>query len=835
MADQQQAFAFMTKIDPKFGKEQNMTYVGSATISANNFTVNDVVREVFAKLKEKTGITLKGEDGNDEWGYAENRLQYKGRTFVDFNKSLPVLNPNVAILLAQYVAFAVLNRVENIDKIKGNLRKVLEYFETTAGYDDIVKKHNDIKIKEKQRKEKEQEERDKKAAVQLKMLEEKKDLLRKLQADLVAIQEVLKSIGEEKNLNILTTLKTERSTDGIIQKFNYASLARDAENYSKTRDWSDDVIMSVKEFTEKNMKDINYVNEEIKLAQGYVLTFIRNTDLLAKEYIAERTQTYYGELKCPRPDAIKDVCSYNSNTFAFCEEQARISAYYNNQTNNEVADGIKVHFRRMRQGASIIMLGYGHSGSGKTFTLFGGGTAHPSVIAPAMASLCTRDPTESAEAPLLTGVTLTDIKIDAPYYTVDAKLYANLNPSVHGGIIQLFPTNEEKGKLTYFSNILGIRLTVSDLDLNIESKSVDLQTLKDADRISSIQTLIEGVATEVQKYLRATLRIRPTPNNLQSSRVHTFITLTCTFKNGTNASLIIVDMAGKESPNEILNLYGVTKEKCMDFLIQRVQTELPKKAGLKDEKWLDTWRKEYNTIHKFIYNTSGQNTYMPNGSVQTHETSAELRLWTAIPNLTSTSEHQVTLINMIKNLALDFDEDVLRKMAKAYCGILNCDQNTGKLSKDELITRINNQCNLFSQEVVTYKGENKLLYRAGIPPHLFFWYPHIAATYIEGHYISKSIDAIKKELQIRVASTGGIREQAGGAGDVKVLNQGVKTLSAIPTIQKTSTVVILFAHIRKDRPAGILDAIKLAGEVSASSSGQKSGNAGPSTKTVSRR
>lgn len=194
-----------------------------------------------------------------------------------------------------------------------------------------------------------------------------------------------------------------------------------------------------------------------------------------------------------------------------------------------VSPGLYSTFKQVEDGYSIVLFGYGGSGSGKTRLLIGE-QGIPGLIHYGLANL------QDVE----------NIKIKNIFEQYIHKFTPTLN-IISGKIHNLV------GKIPQLNNS-EIKISVDEtkdfeniLPLNLNLNNISVENLF---RLTSI----------IEKYRIGLGRIKKTPNNPVSSRSHLYIVFEVKFKakDGYPAKtgyITIVDTAGRESPMDIYNLF----------------------------------------------------------------------------------------------------------------------------------------------------------------------------------------------------------------------------------------------------------------------------------------
>lgn len=202
------------------------------------------------------------------------------------------------------------------------------------------------------------------------------------------------------------------------------------------------------------------------------------------------------------------------------------------ESSDSISPGLYSSFKQVENGYSIVLFGYGISGSGKTMTLLGS-KGIPGVLHYGLDNL----------------ENVSNIKLKylfEQYYHL-----VNIN------------FNKLTGKIHNLINKLPQLKDFSKDETEIFKKEIpsyiDTNNLKIED-IYSLTDIIEN-------YRKNNNRIKPTPNNPVSSRSHLYLVFEITFKNGKTGFVTIVDMAGKESALDLYNTFiDTTKTKLASIM-----------------------------------------------------------------------------------------------------------------------------------------------------------------------------------------------------------------------------------------------------------------------------
>jgi nucleoside-triphosphatase THEP1 len=193
--------------------------------------------------------------------------------------------------------------------------------------------------------------------------------------------------------------------------------------------------------------------------------------------------------------------------------------------------GLYNSFRQVENGYSIIMFGYGLSGSGKTRTLFGNTSENiPGLIHYTLANL--------------NNVQSISIKNIFEHYISKQNLQQGY---LTGKIINLM------GKIPPVfngNNTYNVPQVFEDQELI----KYNLEEYRDIS-MSDIPYQLEQISSIIETHRIEKGRIKETPNNPTSSRSHLFMVFKIYFTTGKTGYLTFVDMAGRESPIDIYETF----------------------------------------------------------------------------------------------------------------------------------------------------------------------------------------------------------------------------------------------------------------------------------------
>jgi hypothetical protein len=208
--------------------------------------------------------------------------------------------------------------------------------------------------------------------------------------------------------------------------------------------------------------------------------------------------------------------------------------------------GLYHSFKQLESGYSIVMSGYGQSGSGKTYNLIGS-PDDPGVVLYGLNNLKNVD----------------DIEImyvfELYYNTIDFA-----NTKLGGKVILGYgPQKEFRESMSKYG--------VTDNDIVKDPLILPYNMLNDG---LSLSTFINENMTAIQEHQRTKGRIKSTPNNNKSSRSHLFVV----FKVG-NGFFTLVDMAGQENCDSLYKQIFTTKFTLTYMMMQFDSDGLYKGAG----------------------------------------------------------------------------------------------------------------------------------------------------------------------------------------------------------------------------------------------------------------
>jgi hypothetical protein len=233
------------------------------------------------------------------------------------------------------------------------------------------------------------------------------------------------------------------------------------------------------------------------------------------------------------------------------------------ESSESISPGLYHSFKQIEDGYSIVLFGYGASGSGKTYSLLGDKTT-PGVLQYGFANL----------------ENVSNIKVKNIF-----ELYCNVNRinynnrQVSGSIYNLV------------NSISELKEFQKDESSDFKSKLpnyINLANLK-VENLSELTSVIDSYRVNKN-------RIRKTPNNPQSSRSHLYCVFEIKFTNNKTGYITIVDAAGKESPMDIFNMFIDTSKTKLQSVVAPAPVG---GVGNIEKNMKDVYKKEYKAIDIF--------------------------------------------------------------------------------------------------------------------------------------------------------------------------------------------------------------------------------------------
>lgn len=335
------------------------------------------------------------------------------------------------------------------------------------------------------------------------------------------------------------------------------------ENKTRLANLSEDILGSVRTFI------------KIKPLEDNTQTATVTKDGENVTVICNNTSHSYGPFYNVFPDTFqnkdvfrgKQITGDNINDYTVKKDETDEKGLYNT-------------LKQVESGYSIVLFGYGLSGAGKTRTLFGNNET-PGLIHYGLANL------EN-----VTSITVTNI---FELYGKDAKPTTHqcradiihliselpefkINPPIDEAKYKDYTKNENKA----FAEFVNKTEPTPEFKIN---GTINIDTNK-------LQSTINSLTSTIEKYRIDKKRIKSTPNNPTSSRSHLFIIFKITFQNGKSGYITVIDSAGRERTDDILNQFTKDaiggKATSVEFLMTNPRPEELIEQDITDEKYNTT-------------------------------------------------------------------------------------------------------------------------------------------------------------------------------------------------------------------------------------------------------
>lgn len=232
-----------------------------------------------------------------------------------------------------------------------------------------------------------------------------------------------------------------------------------------------------------------------------------------------------------------------------------------------VSPGLWSTIRQVEDGYSVVIFGYGASGSGKTMTLLGNGKI-PGLIHFARSNL--------------RGVKSFKLKyMFEQYFSL-----VNFNfRKVTGKIHTLVGKVPQLSQFTYAEN--------GQFEQSLQGV-IDTESIQESD--------LFNLTRSTDNYRKRLLRVAKTPNNPESSRSHLYMTFEVTFQNDRKGYITFVDTAGRESPMDIFNTFIDNTKTTIESIMAPSGGEQLIEKTMRPEIAKDYTAKEiYNVLKQGVY------------------------------------------------------------------------------------------------------------------------------------------------------------------------------------------------------------------------------------------
>ena len=344
---------------------------------------------------------------------------------------------------------------------------------------------------------------------------------------------ILSNLDESGTLN--------KSPDSLKAVTEFKDVFNKIPYFSKSTGWGD-ICTQKNGLDSDDYQNISKINELCKAITDMLSNekFINEAiDLVTNlnEDLSGAVRVYLRIKKCYETTCLKDISTTDNKTLSYhdndnSETTANFYGIFDeNMTNQNIFDGstcikkqecpeLKTVINQILQGYNIILFGYGLSGSGKTYTLFGKENGENGVTQLSLVYFINNGAT----------VTLTSIK-ELQYSDINITT-TKKNKDFNDYIA------EYKDEVIYYNVNADKTVTYN----NTKKSSINISNIKD----------INTILNNIQTIRKTKTNIMITPLSPESSRSHIFFTFK--IKNGNNeGSLTICDLGGRENPQTIYN------------------------------------------------------------------------------------------------------------------------------------------------------------------------------------------------------------------------------------------------------------------------------------------
>jgi hypothetical protein len=402
---------------------------------------------------------------------------------------------------------------------------------------------------------------------------------------------------------------------------------------------------------------LNYINQDITNLFTYLK--IQNSNL-QQELISQNRKNFYGVFLDTNHQLFvgKDKTVY--------QELPKNSPKIENIEEGYQSNGLYNAFQQLKSGYSIVIFGYGLSGSGKTYTLLGNNNV-PGILDYGLANIGveyeninvisifeqyydinefktvseSKKEKKIKDPKMMTKIITHVGDIDErmiKYYTGLREELKQKNNEYNNREIELNnkDDNDKKKKL---DDIKALR-EENNIHIKNYSEIIPILELSQKEKeketnyaINISYTDLSKKLTEINQIRTNNNRIKETVNNPESSRSHLFIIIEVKFHNNIKGYVTIIDMGGRENPFEIVKSYfrkstkGYTlpilfktilqpvandysnamfylKDNELDKLIETISRSSGIPSALNDLRTINNARKNTKINGTYIYNNS---------------------------------------------------------------------------------------------------------------------------------------------------------------------------------------------------------------------------------------
>lgn len=254
------------------------------------------------------------------------------------------------------------------------------------------------------------------------------------------------------------------------------------------------------------------------------------TDTSSKHNIRKTFGEFYGIFEENFTNL--DIYTGQQDSIKFNESKTRVNLESFVESSETISPGLYHTFKQVEDGYSVVIFGYGLSGSGKTFSLLGT-KGVPGLLHYGLDNL------QNVE-------TIKLKNLFEQYYNL-----VNIN------------FNKMTGKIHNLINKVPQLKEFSKDETETFAKQIPSYINVDKLKVEDIYSLTEII----DNYRKEMGRIKTTPNSPVSSRSHLYLVFEITFTNGKTGFITIVDTAGRESPLDLFNTFiDTTKTKLASIM-----------------------------------------------------------------------------------------------------------------------------------------------------------------------------------------------------------------------------------------------------------------------------
>lgn len=288
----------------------------------------------------------------------------------------------------------------------------------------------------------------------------------------------------------------------------------------------------------------------------------------------------------------------NPDMYSGCDEteidQGKITNDEKQCCDDSSTPGFCRVINQLQDGYNVILFGYGHSGSGKTYSLFGNPNVSndPGLIQLAVANsgalfikicnifelqktITVNLANKDAELGKITYHYKGDTLLDIGGFDVKSNINDHMT-KFFNSVSSITTTSDKlKKEMNSFFTTRSIANLIQESNDKLYQESLPSSRssvayggtkgdLINISKIANLRVFLTAFSTlikDIDEYRLKMKTIKTTPNNPMSSRSHLFINLELKFENGNSGFLSICDLGGRESTRDILKQFIVSDEK----------------------------------------------------------------------------------------------------------------------------------------------------------------------------------------------------------------------------------------------------------------------------------